>query len=91
MVTVTLQFSVFLVVIVTLKCSSRYGHGYTAVFSVSYGHCHFEVFSSSWSLSPSSVQLIMVTVKLQYLVFLMFTVTLKCSAPHGHGQFEVFI
>jgi len=55
MVTVTLQFSVFLIVTVTLNCSARYGHFSSAVFSVPKSYCQFELFSSIWSLSHCSV------------------------------------
>jgi len=102
LVTVTLQCSVFLMVTVTLNVSALYGHCHTAVFIVPHGHCHFELFNSlcslshcifqcsSWSLPLWIVQLLMVTVTPQCSVFLMVTVSLKCSETHVLCQFKVF-
>jgi len=78
MVTVALQFSVFLMVTVTLN------------YSATYGHCNTAVLCFSWSLSLWSVQLVMVTVTLQWSVLLMVTVNLKCAATNGHCHFEFF-
>jgi hypothetical protein len=101
-VTVTLQFLVFLIVTVTLKCSGSYGYCYNSLLCVPNSHCHFELFRSLWSLSHCSVQysswtrslwsvqLVMVTVTLQCSVFLMVSVIFKCSLLYGPCHTAVF-